>query len=145
MQPFVRQVLNTHITTLYSGIKNPVMRLVVIIVLAVLGSILVESCDDERKGTLELLSKIIDGLGGKHGGKNKCMDSWTKQYSGYLMSGRIDQAPSQYICVDGNAEKIGTKTNLDGKLLVPVEARCGSLRCPPYKNGRELTCVVCAK
>ncbi|KAK3099862.1 hypothetical protein FSP39_010861, partial [Pinctada imbricata] len=80
-------------------------------------------------------------------GKTKCEKSWTKQYSGYLMSGyHGHEAASQYICLDKDAETLpGTSANKDGKLLYLVEARCGSLKCPPYYEGRELACVVCTK
>ncbi|KAK3100184.1 hypothetical protein FSP39_015894 [Pinctada imbricata] len=80
-------------------------------------------------------------------GKTKCEKSWTKQYSGYLMSGyHIHEAASQYICVDKDAENVpGSSVNKNGKLLFPVEAQCGSLKCPPYSTGQELACVVCSK
>ncbi|KAK3099913.1 hypothetical protein FSP39_011708 [Pinctada imbricata] len=78
--------------------------------------------------------------------KTKCNASWTKQYSGYLMAGYYNHAAaSQYICVDKDAEKVGTTTNSNGVLLYPVEARCGSLPCGPYVEGAELGCVVCTK
>ena len=56
------------------------------------------------------------------------------------------QAPSEYVCVDKNGEKVrGGEADRNGKLFYQVEAVCGSLPCPPYKNGREMTCVVCPK
>lgn len=39
----------------------------------------------------------------------------------------------------------GGHLNHNGYLLYPVEARCGSLKCPPYTEGRELVCAVCSK
>ncbi|KAK3100389.1 hypothetical protein FSP39_019206 [Pinctada imbricata] len=79
--------------------------------------------------------------------KTKCSDSWTKEYSGYLMSGGARQiVATQYICVDKDFEKVPeSSANKNGALLYPVEARCGSLPCNPYVEGRELTCVVCSK
>ena len=79
--------------------------------------------------------------------RNKCYDGWTTEYSGYLSTGYyVDAGASEYICVDGEPEVIkGGTANTDGKLLYLVEGRCGSLPCPPYINGRELTCVVCTK
>ena len=55
--------------------------------------------------------------------------------------------PSEYICVDAHPEKIGSsKTNkYNGRLIYPVEAVCGSLKCPPYVNNREITCSVCTR
>ncbi|XP_060606104.1 uncharacterized protein LOC132758447 [Ruditapes philippinarum] len=81
-------------------------------------------------------------------GRTDCYTGWTKEYSGYLVS-EYDGATheSNYICLDGNPESVvGGKTNDDEGLLYFVEASCGkSLECPPYINGRELTCVVCTK
>ncbi|KAK3099589.1 hypothetical protein FSP39_006587 [Pinctada imbricata] len=63
-----------------------------------------------------------------------------------MIPGRYNhEAASQYICVDGDAENVGSNSNKDGALLYPVEAICGSLKCPPYVGGRELACVVCSK
>ncbi|KAL4238241.1 hypothetical protein ACF0H5_002954 [Mactra antiquata] len=76
-----------------------------------------------------------------------CYPGWTKEYSGYLMSSHYsDAAPSMYICVDKAVEAVvGGHGNQRGNLLHLVEGTCGSLECPPYVNGRELTCVVCTK
>ncbi|XP_052782804.1 short-chain collagen C4-like [Mya arenaria] len=77
--------------------------------------------------------------------KRNCFDGWTKEYEGYLAAGSIaTTAPSEYVCLDGKPEILyGGGTNTNGKLFYIAEARCGSLRCPPYVNGRELTCAVC--
>ena len=63
------------------------------------------------------------------------------------MAGHYDSAgATDYYCIDKDPEKIpgGTK-NDNGRILFFVEARCGSLRCPPYVNGREFQCAVCTK
>ena len=81
-------------------------------------------------------------------GKNQCHDGWTLEYHGYLSSGKYDQAAgSEYICVDTHPDLLSetSTTNSNGKLFYFVEGRCGSLKCPPYVNGRELTCAVCTK
>ena len=80
-------------------------------------------------------------------GKSKCPAGWTVEYSGFLMTGHYNHpAASDYYCVDRDPENIpGGGANHDGYLLYFVEARCGSLACPPYINGRELQCVVCSK
>ena len=80
-------------------------------------------------------------------GKSECYPGWTREYWGYLMSGNWDfSGASDYYCVDAEHESIyGRGRNDDGYLLFFVEARCGSLPCPPYNNGWELTCVVCTK
>ncbi|XP_045170003.2 uncharacterized protein LOC123532603 [Mercenaria mercenaria] len=80
-------------------------------------------------------------------GRNICFDGWTLEYSGYLTSGHDSHhASTRYVCLDVNPEIIaGGVSDADGKLFYFVEARCGSLKCPPYVNGRELTCAVCSK
>ncbi|XP_060600723.1 uncharacterized protein LOC132754147 [Ruditapes philippinarum] len=80
-------------------------------------------------------------------GRNQCYDGWTLEYEGYLSSGHYShEASSEFVCLDVEPEIIdGGSASEDGKLFYFVEARCGSLRCPPYVNGRELTCAVCSK
>ncbi|XP_062577213.1 uncharacterized protein LOC134239073 [Saccostrea cucullata] len=81
--------------------------------------------------------------------RKTCYSGWKKEYSGYLMSGNFaHRAASTYSCFDEQSQSLdGGSENKDGYLFYPVESRChrGSLRCPPYKEGRELTCVVCSK
>ena len=79
-------------------------------------------------------------------GKTKCHPGWTLEYTGYLMSGYYGHSATDYYCVDKDPENLphGTADN-NGYLLYFVEARCGSLRCPPYINGREFLCAVCTK
>ncbi|XP_052766986.1 uncharacterized protein LOC128207858 [Mya arenaria] len=81
-------------------------------------------------------------------GSRQCLDGWTMEYHGYLSSGFYGHdAASEYVCLDVDPEAIlgGTSDN-DGKLFYLTEVRCGaSSLCPPYVNGRELTCVVCSK
>ena len=80
-------------------------------------------------------------------GRSECYPGWTREYWGYLMSGHYEiKAATDYYCVDADPEsRFGRGKNDDGYLLYYVEARCGSLPCPPYNNGWELTCVVCTK
>lgn len=69
------------------------------------------------------------------------------EYKGYLVSGaKTHKARTQYICMDGEpeAEESGYR-NEEGTLFYSVDGVCGSLPCPPYIAGRELTCVVCTK
>ncbi|XP_062619108.1 uncharacterized protein LOC134280684 [Saccostrea cucullata] len=79
--------------------------------------------------------------------RKSCSDGWKVEYWGYLMSGKHDHhAASTFTCMDAEPETLsGDGGNADGYLLYPVEARCGSLKCPPYKNGAELLCVVCSE
>ncbi|VDI01289.1 Hypothetical predicted protein [Mytilus galloprovincialis] len=81
-------------------------------------------------------------------GRLTCHDGWHKEFSGYLMSqsSTNGRTPSEYICVDEQLESVpGGDAGRDEAVVYPVEAVCGSLKCPPYVNGRELTCVVCSK
>ena len=80
-------------------------------------------------------------------GRNRCYDDWHLEYSGYLVGGSSTHpATSEFICLDEDPEMIpGGEGNDNGKLFFLAEVRCGSLKCPPYVNGSELTCVVCAK
>ncbi|XP_048578123.1 short-chain collagen C4 isoform X2 [Nematostella vectensis] len=77
----------------------------------------------------------------------RCPAGWSREYYGYLMTSYYGHKhSSQFVCVDHDAEYIpGSGANLNGALLYPVEGVCGSLPCPPYVAGRELTCVVCTK
>ncbi|XP_060576060.1 short-chain collagen C4-like [Ruditapes philippinarum] len=80
-------------------------------------------------------------------GKNTCFKNFVKEYNGYLMAGLpIHRAASEYVCVDGEPEPANKSLaqNHNGKLFYFVRAKCGSLKCPPYKEGDDLTCVVCS-
>ena len=79
-------------------------------------------------------------------GKSKWgYDGWSLEYSGYLMSSHLGhQKPADFYCVDKDPEDVGGGAVQSGGLLLYfVEARCGSLRCPPYVDGREFQCAVC--
>ncbi|ELU04982.1 hypothetical protein CAPTEDRAFT_124321, partial [Capitella teleta] len=79
--------------------------------------------------------------------RQECHEGWTREYSGYLTSGRkTHNGRTQFTCMDAapEVEDAGHRDE-NGALFYAVEDRCGSLPCPPYINGRELTCVVCTK
>ena len=80
-------------------------------------------------------------------GRNACYNGWNLEYKGYLVAGATaDASPTEYICLDSNPDVItGGQSDQNGANLFLVEGSCGSLKCPPYVNGRELTCVVCSK
>ncbi|XP_063416064.1 short-chain collagen C4-like [Mytilus trossulus] len=80
-------------------------------------------------------------------GKNTCYPGWKMEYYGYLASGyHSHKAASSFVCVDINPEYIiGGLDSRNGKLFYEVVAKCGSLKCPPYKPDHPLTCVVCTK
>ncbi|XP_052704573.1 uncharacterized protein LOC128180490 [Crassostrea angulata] len=79
--------------------------------------------------------------------RKTCYKGWTLEYHGYLMAGYYDHAAgTTYTYIDSHPDTLhGGSTFKDGKLFYPVEASCGSLKCPPYVKGRELVCVVCSK
>jgi hypothetical protein len=78
--------------------------------------------------------------------KRTCPSGWTQAYFGYLMSAHYGHKRTSFLCVDHDAEATtGSHPNHNGNLLYPVEGVCGSLPCPPYVDGRELTCAVCLK
>eukprot|EP00058_Branchiostoma_floridae_P013322 XP_002598810.1 hypothetical protein BRAFLDRAFT_74513 [Branchiostoma floridae] len=75
-----------------------------------------------------------------------CPSGWTPEYKGYVMTESLSHYRSEFVCMDGEPEtRPGGHVNENGALFYPVEARCGSLPCPNYVQGRELTCVVCTK
>ncbi|XP_061185484.1 short-chain collagen C4-like [Saccostrea echinata] len=79
--------------------------------------------------------------------RDTCYPGWRHQYSGYLASGaEAHSSATEFICMDKHPETIpGGHRNEGGKYVYTVEALCGSLHCPPYADGGELTCVVCTK
>ncbi|XP_066265544.1 short-chain collagen C4-like isoform X2 [Branchiostoma lanceolatum] len=79
--------------------------------------------------------------------RKTCPTGWTEEYDGYLMAGSYTHASvKEYVCVDYSPETVqGGQANQASARFYPVEARCGSLPCPSYVEGRELTCVVCTK
>lgn len=48
-----------------------------------------------------------------------------------------------YICLDRDAESLPAETCKS--LVFTVEVTCIGIRCPPYADGAEITCVVCTK
>ena len=78
--------------------------------------------------------------------RTSCPTSWTREYYGYLMSGRRNEQPKSFVCVDRSLGRVpGGRGNEAASDLYHVEADCTGLLCPPYSNYKELTCVVCTK
>ncbi|CAG2237220.1 unnamed protein product [Mytilus edulis] len=76
-------------------------------------------------------------------GRKTCYKGWTFEYTGYLMSDYKDYSYKDYVCVDKDAEPVDNKTSDEnGALFYVISTNCGSLRCPPYKNGVSVKCVV---
>ncbi|XP_061178462.1 uncharacterized protein LOC133187120 [Saccostrea echinata] len=79
--------------------------------------------------------------------RKNCYKGWNLEYQGYLMAGYNNhQAGTTYKCMDKNPDTLpGGHSIKYGSLFYFVEGRCGSLKCPPYVEGRELVCAVCSK
>ncbi|XP_053374291.1 short-chain collagen C4-like [Mercenaria mercenaria] len=80
-------------------------------------------------------------------GRNECFAGWTKEYSGYLVAGYPGYADSsEYVCLDRRPEVVFHSGDAKAENnLYFVESHCGgTLACPPYVDGRELSCVVCS-
>ena len=81
-------------------------------------------------------------------GTKACPQGWTAQYSGHIMAADVnDTSSSEFLCVDGSPEdREGTGAALgDGSFFMYSVAACGTLPCPPYVNGKAVTCAVCSK
>jgi hypothetical protein len=79
-------------------------------------------------------------------GQNSCHGGYTLQYSGYLMAGLFsDPGTSEYICMDREPEKANSGSGeKPGRKFRLTQGECGVLKCPPYVEGREITCAVCS-
>jgi hypothetical protein len=78
-------------------------------------------------------------------GTRVCPAGWNLEYSGYLMSTFYTQSPGEMVCVDRDAEGVGSNSDQGGHAWYPTEGECGSLPCGPYVQDRELTCAVCTR
>ncbi|XP_052080664.1 uncharacterized protein LOC127718651 [Mytilus californianus] len=80
-------------------------------------------------------------------GKIHCYGNWHQEYYGRLAANANKHAAgSEYVCVDHMAQyRKGGGSNANGKLFFKVEAKCGSLPCPPYYDTAPMSCVVCFK
>ena len=78
---------------------------------------------------------------------DECPGKFSQEYNGTLMSGAYSHSSAtQYTCIDQHPEALkgAGRINQNGRLFYTVSTQCGSLKCPPYKQGKELTCVVCS-
>lgn len=75
-----------------------------------------------------------------------CPAGWTSHYNGYLTASyHAYSSATDFLCLDAYPQNVGTNRNYDGKLFYYTVSRCGSLPCPPFIDGRVVTCVVCSK
>ncbi|CAH1793193.1 unnamed protein product [Owenia fusiformis] len=79
--------------------------------------------------------------------KRTCPSGWTSEFNGYLVAEHYSHPSNkEFVCMDDAPEALtGGHENRNGALFYSVQSVCGSLPCPKYVNGRELTCVVCSK
>ncbi|XP_033111216.1 short-chain collagen C4-like [Anneissia japonica] len=78
--------------------------------------------------------------------KRTCPPGWTKEYGGLLMGSHNGHYGHDFLCIDRNPQgRSGSSASKDGFLLYAVEGTCGSLPCPPYVSGKEISCVVCSR
>ncbi|VDI09124.1 Hypothetical predicted protein [Mytilus galloprovincialis] len=79
-------------------------------------------------------------------GRKTCYEDWNPEYNGYLMAAHNDYKRTDYACIDVNAEQFDSKSSDEnGALFYPIRTKCGSLRCPPFKEHADVLCVVCTK
>ena len=81
-------------------------------------------------------------------GRITCPTSWTKEYHGFLMSMSYHpgRGSREAVCVDIGAQSVaGSAAHGVKSLFYFIEATCTGIKCPPYSNGAEITCVVCTK
>ena len=78
--------------------------------------------------------------------RTTCPDTWTLEYSGYLMTGYVGHQRQSVACVDDDPETVrGEAAETNGALFQYTEATCNGIDCPPYDPQKELTCAVCTK
>ena len=72
--------------------------------------------------------------------RNQLYNGWAMEYKGYLVGGHhAHPAASAFICLDGYAEVIyDGAPDQRGQFFNFAEAMCGSLKCPPYVEGRSV-------
>ena len=81
--------------------------------------------------------------------RRTCPEGWGLEYEGVLMSQGSGQEGSDFVCVSVGMQalRFGPYRNeiREGGQLFVVEAKCGTLPCPFFAQGVELSCVVCSK
>ena len=83
-----------------------------------------------------------------HFGEHECPYGYAAEYVGYAFSSHYShKSKGEYVCVDKSPDRYSnSRSNSDDNQgrLFPVEARCGTLPCPPYTEYREVKCAVCS-
>ena len=77
--------------------------------------------------------------------RNTCPRGWTREFYGFLMSGRNDHGKRDYVCIDREMRTLpGYPGNENGNTLYTVQTTCTSgLDCIAYQADNPLTCAMC--
>ena len=67
-------------------------------------------------------------------GRDECYSGWITEYSGYLAAQRYNQYRTEFVCVDGHAQRSGSVSNQNGVLFNPAQTKCGSLPCDTHSR-----------
>ena len=72
-----------------------------------------------------------------------CPDTWTLEYSGYLMTAHDSEKGRQSAtCVDKDPKTVpGEADHTRGTRFQHIKATCNGIQCPPYDSQKELTCT----
>lgn len=76
-------------------------------------------------------------------GSTVCPNNFLPDFVGYLFAPSTSSARGQYICMDQNAEGIGSSGIEGGATLSPVEVATSTAAPMSYAQGYEMACVMC--
>ena len=68
------------------------------------------------------------------------------QYFDFLVASAdaVNQPRTEYVCTDEAPEgRTGRSGDDNQGVIYEVKAGCGSLPCPPYVEGYQMTCAIC--
>ena len=75
-----------------------------------------------------------------------CPSGWTAQYTGHLAADYHNFTATEYVCLEEPTEAINDDIfSSHTNFLFVVIYRCGRLPCPPYRQRKAVTCVVCSE
>lgn len=80
-------------------------------------------------------------------GQDRCPNSWSLEYSGYILAAYYSHQKSNWICSDALPESLAYYSSSQADWY-STEVECGSLQCKTERRGyfqnREVTCSVCS-
>ncbi|KAK7504447.1 hypothetical protein BaRGS_00004313 [Batillaria attramentaria] len=76
-----------------------------------------------------------------------CPSGWVTQYTGHITATHYAyKGASEFLCLDGQPEEREHSNGHERAAFFEYALTvCGSLPCPPYQNGKVITCAVCSK